>query len=99
MSKCTWVKQDGRWCCQATMCVHYGKGGTCKLGKVSLTCDNNDCKHNKSLAPGVYGCQSMDIHLNADGKCLGVESKCLPTGTPGFAVGNQKIQNQPLGPS
>lgn len=52
------------------MCIHYGKGGTCKLGKVSLTCDNNDCKHNKSLAPGVYGCQSMDIHLNADGKCL-----------------------------
>ncbi len=70
MGECTWKKVEGHWQCQATMCIHYGKGGACKLGKVSLTCDNNDCKHNRSLAPGVYGCQSMDIHLNADGKCL-----------------------------
>lgn len=75
-SKETWIKvHGGRWVCDAKQCTHYLKGGGCKLGKISLTCDNNDCRWNKQLAPGIYGCISMDVHLNADGKCLGFEKK------------------------
>jgi len=76
MSSCTWKKLDGRWICQARECVHHLENGGCSLGKVSLTCDNNTCKWNKvSLQPGIYVCTSMDIHLDADGKCLGFEEK------------------------
>lgn len=70
---CTWKKVGGRWQCQAKQCTHWGPGGICKIGKVSLTCDNNECAWNAVLAPGVYGCHSMDVHLDADGKCF-----CLP---------------------
>ena len=66
---CTWIKQDGRWVCQAKECIHWSLEG-CKLGKVSLTCDNDDCKWNKK---GHCGC--MDVHLDADGKCLGEQAK------------------------
>ena len=68
----TWAKDRGRWVCQAKECQHFLEGGGCKLGKVSVTCDNNECIYNRELAPGIYGCVSMDIHLDADGKCLGV---------------------------
>jgi len=68
---CTWEKINGRWICQAKQCTHWLEGGGCKLGKISLTCDNNDCGLNKEFAPGIYGCQGMDVHLDADGKCLG----------------------------
>ncbi len=71
----TWENIDGRWVCQAKQCQHYLDGGGCKLAKVSLTCDNGDCKWNKMIAPGVYGCLSMEIHLNASGRCYGFEAK------------------------
>jgi len=71
MSNCTWKKVDGRYICQAKKCTHWLKDGGCTLGKISLTCDNGDCKFNVKVAPGVYRCKSMDIHLNADGQCLG----------------------------
>jgi len=64
---CTWKNIDGRWVCQAKHCPHWSPDG-CKLGKVSLTCDDNDCRWNKE---GHCGC--MDVHLDADGKCLGKE--------------------------
>lgn len=73
MVECTWENVEGRWVCQAKQCTHWLEGGGCGLGKVSATCDNNGCKWNKELAPGIYGCKSMDIHLDADGKCLGFE--------------------------
>lgn len=73
MGECTWKKKDGRWQCQAVKCEHWKDGGVCGLGKVSLTCDNNDCKWNVEIIPGVYACQSMDVHLDADGNCLGKE--------------------------
>jgi len=72
---CTWKKEEGRWICQAKQCTHYKKGGGCKLGKLSLTCDNNDCKWNVALVPGIYGCKCMDAHLDGDGKCFGFEAK------------------------
>ncbi len=72
---CTWEKQGGRYVCQAKECTHYLEGGGCAMGKISLTCDNNNCRWNKQLAPGIYGCISMDVHLAADGKCLGFEEK------------------------
>jgi hypothetical protein len=44
------------------------------MGKASVTCDNNDCKWNKKIDDyGIYVCQSMDVHLDADGRCLGIE--------------------------
>ncbi len=67
----TWEKEEGRWVCQADKCPHSCKGGGCKLGKISLTCDNNNCAWNKMVGPGIYACRSMDAHLDADGKCLG----------------------------
>ena len=71
-SECTWEKVDGKYVCQAKMCAHWMKGGFCKLGKVSMTCDNNDCKWNKKIDEfDIYVCQGMDVHLDADGKCLG----------------------------
>lgn len=77
MTDCSWEKIEGRWVCQAKQCLHWLKGGGCALGKISLTCDNSDCKWNKELVPGVYGCPSMDIHLDADGKCLGFETEVI----------------------
>lgn len=74
MGECTWKKIDGRWQCMAQMCEHWDDG-KCKLGKVSLTCDNNDCRWNQQIVPGIYVCQSMDIHLDANAKCLGFENK------------------------
>jgi len=74
MGDCTWKKVDGRWLCQAEQCTHWD-AGKCKIGKVSLSCDNNDCKWNVVLVPGIYGCLTMDIHLDADGKCIGFDSK------------------------
>jgi len=66
---CDYVKQDGRWICQATQCNHWTKEG-CELGKVSLTCDDDDCQWNE----GGH-CKSMDVHLDADGKCLGRKAR------------------------
>ncbi len=69
---CTWEKKDGRYICQAKHCPHWSKEG-CKIGKVSLTCDNDECKWNsarlKLNTEGHCGC--MNVHLDADGKCLG----------------------------
>ena len=72
---CTWIKIDGRYICKAKKCKHWLEGGGCELGKSSVTCDNIDCKWNKQIAPGVYGCISMDIHLDANGKCYGIRRK------------------------
>ena len=67
---CTWKKVDGRWICQAKHCPHWSKEG-CKIGKVSLYCDSHDCKWNSEEGH----CLSMDVHLDADGKCLGYVTK------------------------
>jgi len=69
---CKPVNVDGRLVCQAKKCPHRLEGGGCKLGKVSLTCDNMDCKWNIEIAFGRYGCKSMDLHLDANGRCLGI---------------------------
>lgn len=62
------VMVNGHWVCQAKKCPHRLKGGGCKLGKVSLSCGHKECRWN------VEGrCKSMDVHLDADGKCLGRE--------------------------
>ncbi len=75
MGDCTWKKVDGKWQCQAEQCIHWQEGGICKIGKVSLTCDNNNCKWNKQiLDAGIYVCATMDVHLDADGKCLSIET-------------------------
>lgn len=81
MVGCTWKKEDGRWICQAKKCIHWKEGGVCGLSKVSLTCDNNDCKWNNEIIPGVYGCKTMDVHLDADGKCLGFEKLLMKVGS------------------
>lgn len=66
MSECHEAVQiDGQWVCQAKHCPHRLKGGGCKLGKVSLTCDFLDCKRNND-----GHCLSMDVHLGSSGKCL-----------------------------
>ena len=75
MGDCTWKKVGGRWMCQAKQCTHWLEDGGCGLGKISLTCDDNNCRWNKELTPGVYGCQCMDVHLDAGGRCLGFEEK------------------------
>ena len=67
---CTWEKVDGQYKCQAKKCTHWLDNGACKLGKVSLSCDNNECKWNKEAMPGIFRCSIMDVHLNADGKCI-----------------------------
>lgn len=66
---CTWEKKDGRYVCQAVMCAHWSEHG-CKLGKVSLSCDNDECAWNRD-----HRCGCMDVHLDADGKCLGFVAK------------------------
>ena len=74
--KCTWDKVDGRYTCQAKHCLNHLSGGGCKLGKVSLTCDNGECKFNRKVDDfGIYTCSNMDVHLDADGKCLGFKEK------------------------
>ena len=70
----TWKKVDGRWQCRATQCDHWSEEG-CTIGKISMTCDNTDCKWNIMVIPGIYRCSSMDAHLDADGRCLGIENK------------------------
>lgn len=66
MAHCEAEKVDGKWVCQAKKCPHRREGGGCSLGKVSLSCDNDDCRFN------VEGhCLNMNVHLDADGKCLG----------------------------
>ena len=72
---CTWKKIDGHYQCQAKECKHWLNNGVCQLGKVSLSCDNNECKHNIEVSPGIYRCAIMDVHLNADGKCISYESR------------------------
>ena len=67
MSQCTWEKKGGRYICQARQCEHWRESG-CEIGKVSLTCDNEECGWNSN-----GHCTSMDVHLDADGKCLGVQ--------------------------
>ena len=73
MGDCTWEKVDGRYKCMAKKCKHWTKKG-CELGKISLSCINNECKFNVEISHGVYRCSSMDVFLDADGKCL-----CLKT--------------------
>ena len=71
-----WGQNDGRWRCQAKECQQYLDGGGCRLGKISLTCDNNNCKWNKKVdGYGIYVCSCMDVHLDANGKCYGFEEK------------------------
>jgi len=72
---CTWKKEKNHYICIAKKCPHNLKNGGCELGKVSLTCDNTDCKYNKIATPGIYVCISMDIHLGANGECLLKKSK------------------------
>ena len=72
--KITWKKHDGHYFCEAKECKQWGPNG-CKLRKVSLTCDNGECKFNVSPMPGVYQCGCMDVHLDADGKCLSMRKK------------------------
>jgi len=76
MSKTTWKKCNGRYLCIAKECKQWTPDG-CKLRKVGLTCDNNDCYFNVSPVPGIYQCGCMDVHLDADGKCLGIRNKNL----------------------
>lgn len=66
----TFKKCNGRYFCEAKKCKQWTLDG-CLLRKVSLTCDNMECKFNVSPIPGVYQCGCMDVHLDADGKCLG----------------------------
>lgn len=72
------VKIDGRWICQAKRCPHRITGEGCygcKLGKVSLSCENTGCGWNVEVSPGDHRCMCMDVHLDADGKCLGEQHK------------------------
>ncbi len=72
----TWESQSGRWTCKAEECKQWLEGGGCSLGKVSLTCDNNNCRWNKKVdGYGIYVCLCMDIHLDSDGRCYGFEEK------------------------
>ena len=67
MGTCTWEKQNGRYVCMAKHCPHWDNGN-CLIGKVTLSCDNEECIwHNHE----VHFCKCMDVHLDADGKCLG----------------------------
>jgi len=86
---CTWKKIDGRYRCMATKCPHRLEGGGCKLGKVSLTCDNKECMYNSHEAP-IYGCLSMDVHLDADGKCLGFNIRLEEAGDHGGYRGDER---------
>lgn len=65
---CTWKKEGGRYICMAKHCPHWSEGN-CLIGKVTLSCDNEDCDWNSK---GNHRCKVMDVHLDADGKCLGI---------------------------
>lgn len=67
---CTWEKKDGRYVCMAKHCPHWLEGGLCSIGKVTLSCDNEDCVWNRD-----HRCGCMDVHLDADGKCLGFKQR------------------------
>lgn len=69
MSNCTWEKKDGRYICMAKHCPHWDNGN-CLIGKVTLSCDNEECHWNRN-----HCCGCMDVHLDADGKCLGFQIK------------------------
>ena len=72
------IQIDGRWVCQAEHCPHriIGKGCYgCKLGKVSLSCDKTDCRWNVEVPGSDNRCLCMDVHLDADGRCLGYEKR------------------------
>lgn len=69
MSACTWEKRDGRYVCMAKKCPHWDTGN-CLIGKVTLSCDNEECRWWRD-----HRCACMDVHLDADGKCLGVTPK------------------------
>lgn len=69
MGNCTWEKKEGRYVCMAKHCLHWDKGN-CLIGKVTLSCDNEECVWNNSPF-----CKCMDVHLDADGRCLGFRSK------------------------
>ena len=69
MNDCTWEKVDGRYVCMAKKCPHWRETG-CELGKVTLTCENEECKWNVDMH-----CKTMDVYLDADGKCLGMRKK------------------------
>jgi hypothetical protein len=73
--QCTWKKIDGRYSCQAVKCPHWLEGGRCSIGKVTLSCDNNDCKWNEQIEGRFFICSCMDVHLDADGKCLGLKPR------------------------
>jgi len=64
------VEIDGRYVCQAKKCPHRVKDGGCKLGKVSLACSNIACNWNKAGR-----CISMDVILDANGRCQGAVYK------------------------
>jgi hypothetical protein len=66
----TWKKCDGRYLCIAKKCKQWTENG-CLLRKVGLTCDNKECKFNVSPILGIYQCGCMDVHLDANGQCLG----------------------------
>jgi hypothetical protein len=63
-------KEFGKYFCENEQCAKWTPDG-CLLRKVGLTCDNGECKFNVSPIPGVYQCGAMDVHLDADGKCVG----------------------------
>ena len=67
-------KEDGKYFCENNHCSKWTIDG-CLLRKVGLTCDNSECKYNVSPIPGVYQCGCMDVHLDADGKCMGYKIK------------------------
>jgi hypothetical protein len=67
-------KAFGRYFCENIHCKKWTPKG-CLLRKVGLTCDNNSCYFNVSPMAGIYQCGCMDVHLDADGKCLGVKER------------------------
>lgn len=67
-------KEFGKYFCENTHCTKWTKDG-CLLRKVGLTCDNGECWFNISPIPGVYQCGCMDVHLDANGKCMGFKQK------------------------
>jgi len=67
-------KIEGRYFCENTHCKKWSPNG-CLLRKVGLTCDNGECRFNVSPIRGVYQCGCMDVHLDADGKCMGFKCK------------------------
>jgi hypothetical protein len=69
-----WRKEFGRYFCEAKECDKWTSDG-CLLRKVSLTCDNMECMFNVSPILGTYQCGCMDVHLDADGKCMGFKQK------------------------